>query len=282
MIEPGGSAARVRGTTVALVALAILAFAGNSLLARAALGTGQIGWGSFTAVRLAAGAAILLPWLLRGPRERPSWRGALALLVYCGAFSFAYVRLNAATGAMVLFAAVEATILVAGALSGNRVRAIDLAGVAMAMTGVVVLIGGRAEAGPVLAMLGMVVAGIAWGLYSVLGRSAADPARRTAGNFLVAALVAAPLPLLDAGPAPALGGVALAIASGAFASGLGYVAWYRVVPRLPHATVGAAQLATPVVAALAAAVLLGEPLTVRLAVAAALILGGIAATLRRA
>nr|WP_276616552.1 EamA family transporter [Sphingomonas sp. SFZ2018-12] len=128
----------------------------------------------------------------------------------------------------------------------------------------------------------MVVAGIAWGLYSVLGRSAADPARRTAGNFLVAALVAAPLPLLDAGPAPAFGGVALAIASGAFASGLGYVAWYRVVPRLPHATVGAAQLATPVVAALAAAVLLGEPLTVRLAVAAALILGGIAATLRRA
>lgn len=269
-------------TTVILAALAIMAFAGNSLLARAALADGQIGPGSFTAIRLAAGAVVLLPWLLRGAGERPSWRGALALFVYCGAFSFAYVELNAATGAMVLFAAVQTTILAASFRSGNRIRAIDVAGVVLAMAGVGILLGSRAAPGPILAMLSMIVAGVAWGLYSVMGRSTADPARRTAGNFLLAALFSMPLPLLDAGHQLTAGGVALAIASGAITSGLGYVIWYKVVPRLPHATVGAAQLATPVVAALAAAVLLGEPLTGRLTLAALLIIGGIAATLRRA
>ncbi len=269
-------------TTVILAALAIMAFAGNSLLARAALADGQIGPGSFTTVRLVAGAVVLLPWLLRGAGEPPSWRGALALFCYCGAFSFAYVELNAATGAMVLFAAVQITILTASFLSGNRIRGIDVAGVVLAMAGVGLLLGARAAPGPILAMLSMIAAGIAWGLYSVMGRSTADPARRTASNFLLAALFSAPLPLLDAGHGLTSNGVALAIASGAITSGLGYVLWYKVVPRLPHATVGAAQLATPVVAAIAAAALLSEPLTWRLALAALLIIGGIAATLRRA
>ncbi len=269
-------------TTVVLAVLSIMAFAGNSLLARAALAGGQIGPGSFTAIRLAVGAVVLLPWLLRGADEWPSWRGAFALFVYCGAFSFAYVELNAATGAMVLFAAVQITILAASFLAGNRIRTIDIVGVMLAMAGVGILLGARAAPGPILAMLSMIVAGIAWGLYSVMGRSTVDPARRTAGNFLLAALYSAPLPLLDGGHAITASGVILAIASGAITSGLGYVAWYKVVPRLPPATVGAVQLATPVVAAVAAAVLLSEPLTWRLALAALLIIGGIAATLRRA
>ena len=268
--------------TLLLAALAITGFAANSLLARAALGGGLIGPGSFTAIRLASGAAILLPWLLRSPRERLSWRGALALFGYCAAFSFAYVELNAATGAMVLFAAVQVTILSATALSGGRVRAIDVVGVVLAMAGVVILIGAHAAPGPLLAIGSMIAAGIAWGLYSVLGRSATDPARRTAGNFVLAALLAAPLPLLDGSHRLAIEGVALAVVSGMVASGLGYLVWYKVIPRLPSATVGAAQLATPVVAALAAAALLGEPLSWRLAAAALLILGGIAATSRRA
>lgn len=267
--------------TLLLAALAITGFAANSLLARAALGSGLIGPGSFTAIRLASGAVILSPWLLRGPRERLCWRGALALFVYCGAFSFAYVELNAATGAIVLFAAVQLTILAATSLSGSRIRAIDITGVVLAMAGVVILVGEHAAPGPLLAIGSMIGAGIAWGLYSVLGRSATDPARRTAGNFALAALLAAPLPLFDGGHALDINGVALAITSGVFASGLGYVVWYKVIPRLPSATVGAAQLATPVVAAVAAAVLLSEPLTLRLALAALLILGGIAATLRR-
>lgn len=267
--------------TLALAVLAIMAFAGNSLLARAALADGQIGPGSFTAIRLAAGAAILLPWLFRGVRERPNWRGALALFVYCGAFSFAYVELSAATGAMVLFAAVQVTIVTASFLSGTRLRAIDVAGVVLAMTGVVILLGANATPGPIVAMLSMIAAGVAWGLYSVLGRTTADPARRTAGNFLLAALLAVPLPLLDSGHDFTASGIGLAIASGAITSGLGYLAWYKVIPRLPQATVGAAQLATPVVAALAAAALLSEPLTSRLALAAVLIIGGIAATFRR-
>ena len=268
--------------TFALVALAIVAFAGNSLLTRAALADGQIGPGSFTAIRLGAGAVVLLPWLLRGQREWPSWRGALALFLYCWAFSFAYVELNAATGAMVLFAAVQLTVLAASFVSGNRLRVIDLAGVLLAMAGVGILLGARAAPGPILAMLSMIIAGVAWGLYSVMGRSTADPARRTAGNFLLAALFSAPLPLLDAGRAITASGTTLAVVSGAITSGLGYVIWYKVVPRLPPATVGAAQLATPVVAALTAALLLSEPLMWRLALAALLIIGGIAVTLRRA
>lgn len=268
--------------TFALAALAIVAFAGNSLLTRAALADGQIGPGSFTAIRLGAGAVVLLPWLLRGQREWPSWRGALALFLYCWAFSFAYVELNAATGAMVLFAAVQLTVLAASFVSGNRLRVIDLAGVLLAMAGVGILLGARAAPGPILAMLSMIIAGVAWGLYSVMGRSTADPARRTAGNFLLAALFSAPLPLLDAGRAITASGTTLAVVSGAITSGLGYVIWYKVVPRLPPATVGAAQLATPVVAALTAALLLSEPLTWRLALAALLIIGGIAVTLRRA
>lgn len=268
--------------TIALAGLAIMAFAGNSLLTRAALADEQIGPGSFTAIRLGAGAVVLLPWLLRGMSERPSWRGALALFLYCGAFSFAYVELSAATGAMVLFAAVQITILAAGVLSGNRIRAIDGVGIALAMAGVGILIGGRVEPGPILAMLSMMVAGVAWGLYSVMGRSTADPARRTAGNFLLAALFAVPLPLLDSGYGVTASGIMLAIASGAITSGLGYVAWYKVIPRLAHATVGSAQLATPVVAAFMAAALLNEPLTLQLALASLMILGGIAVTIKRA
>ncbi|MBA3896837.1 MAG: DMT family transporter [Sphingomonadaceae bacterium] len=270
-----------RLTIAALATVAIMGFAGNSLLTRAALGNGLIGPGSFTAIRLGAGAVVLMPWLLRGEREWPNWRGPLLLLVYCAAFSFAYVELNTATGAMVLFAAVQITILAAGRLAGAHTRAVELAGIALAMTGVAVLLGTKAERGPVFAVLMMTLAGLAWGLYSILGRSAADPARRTAGNFLIAAVLAAPLALFDIHHGVTASGVLLAIASGALASGLGYVAWYMVVPRLPHSTIGTAQLATPVIAAIAAAVLLSEPLTLRLTVAALLILGGIAATLWR-
>jgi drug/metabolite transporter (DMT)-like permease len=268
--------------TVLLALLAVAAFAGNSLLARAALGEGLIGAGSFTAIRLAAGAAALLPFLLRGPLAGAfSWRGALALFVYCAGFSFAYLELGAATGAMVLFAAVQATVVASGLLSGQKLRTGDIAGIALALGGVALLLGTRLAPGPLLAMTSMIAAGIAWGLYSVLGRSAADPARRTAANFVLAALLAAPLPLLDGAIGVQMPGAVLAVIAGALTSGLGYVAWYRLVPRLPHAAVGAVQLATPVVAALAAAVLLAEPLTPRLAGAAALIIGGIALTFRR-
>ena len=267
--------------TSTLAVVAVIGFAGNSLLARAALGGGLIGPGSFTAIRLAAGATMLLPWLLRGKREWPAVNGALALLIYCAAFSFAYLALTAATGAMVLFASVQATIFLAGRLTGAPMRVLDIVGVALAMIGVAVLLGTSLKPGPLLALASMVVAGIAWGIYTLLGRSTADPARRTAGNFLLAALLALPLTLLDKGQIVSTSGVLLASASGAFASGLGYVAWYVVVPRLPHATVGAAQLATPALAAIAGSTLLGEPLTVRLAIASLLILGGIAATLKR-
>ena len=271
-----------RPGTALLAVLAVAAFAGNSLLARAALGEGLIGAGSFTAIRLAAGATVLLPFLLRGQLAGAfSWRGALALFAYCAGFSFAYLELGAATGAMVLFATVQATVLASAALSGKRPRPTDLAGITLALGGVALLLGAQLAPGPLLAMASMIVAGIAWGLYSVLGRGTADPARRTATNFALASLLAAPLPLIDGAVGVQMPGVVLAAIAGALTSGLGYVAWYRLVPRLPHAAIGAVQLATPVVAALAAAAFLSEPLTLRLAVAAMLIIGGIALTFRQ-
>ena len=264
-----------------LVTLAIVAFAGNSLLARAALKGDLIGPGTFTAIRLAAGAAILLPFFRFRSRPQINWRGSVALVVYAVGFGFAYIGLGTATGALILFAAVQATILAAGALGGDRPRVIDLTGIGCALAGVLVLVGGDVAPGPPWAMASMIVAGIAWGLYSLMGRASSDPVGLTAKNFLLSALLCAPLPLLETN-VPATGtGIGLAVLSGAFASGLGYAIWYKAVPQLPHASVGAVQLATPVVAALAAFPLLAEPLTPRLAAAALLILGGIAATLRK-
>jgi drug/metabolite transporter (DMT)-like permease len=203
------------------------------------------------------------------------------LLAYCASFSFAYVQLGAAAGAMLLFTAVQATVLLLGARAGKALRAPDLAGIALALGGVAILLAPDARAGPMLAMISMVAAGVAWGVYSVLGQQAGDPAQRTAGNFILAALLAAPLAGLDAGLLISARGAVFAAVSGAVTSALGYVLWYRLVPRLPQAAIGAVQLATPVLAAVGAALLLAEPLSLRLGVAALLILGGISLTLGR-
>ena len=265
-------------TTVATVA-AITAFAGNSLLTRAALGNDLIGPGAFSSIRLAAGAVILLPWFLRGGPRRVDLRQALALLIYVVAFSFAYRGLDAGIGAMILFAAVQAVIVLSAWSAGQQLRGIEMIGVALAILGMIVLLGVPGGTVPLAPALTMVGAGCAWGLYTIMGRGTDLPARSTAGNFLIAAVVAAPLPLLESGTVMTMTGILLAIVAGALTSGLGYVIWYSVVPRLRHATIGAAQLATPVIAAIGGAVFLGETLTWRLGLAAGLILGGIMLTL---
>jgi drug/metabolite transporter (DMT)-like permease len=266
----------------ALTLLAIVAFAGNSLLTRAALGGGLIGPGAFSAIRLAAGALILLPWALAAPRARPSILGAVSLLAYVVGFSFAYRTLGAAMGAMILFASVQATILALGAARGVRISLNELCGMGVALAGMVYLLGGRSgSAAPLAPVLMMAVAGVAWAVYTQFGRGAARPARSTAGNFLLAAIIASPLPLLDAAGETHMAGVVLACVAGAVTSGLGYIVWYAVAPRLRTGTVGAVQLATPVVAGVGGAVMLGEPLTVRLAIAGGVILAGIALTLWR-
>ncbi|WP_379922760.1 DMT family transporter [Erythrobacter sp. R86502] len=271
--------------TLALASLAIAAFAGNSLLARAALGEGAIGAGAFSAIRLAAGAIILLPVIGRWPR-RGDWSGALALAIYVAGFSFAYRTLDAGTGALILFAAVQATILLVGHARGEALTRTGWAGIAAAMAGLVVLLAPGGTAFDPLAAGLMGAAGAAWGAYTLLGRSRDDPAGRTARSFLLAAPLMLPLVWWDASAAGHLlaasrNGALLAAISGAITSGLGYVVWYTVIPRLRLATVASVQLATPVVAALGGAVWLAEPVGWRMIAGGGLVLGGIMLTLAK-
>lgn len=271
---------------VFLAIIAIAAFAGNSLLARAALADGAIEAGTFSAIRLAAGALVLLPFLQGRPRLRDG-KGAAALFVYIAGFSFAYLTLSAATGAFILFGCVQASVMGIGILKGDRPGRSGWLGLVIALTGMgwLFLPRGAAVDGagvgidPIAALM-MAAAGIAWGIYTIIGRGGSDPARNTAANFLVATPLALPLVLLD-NAMPSFLGVTLAVMSGALTSGLGYVIWYRVAPQLQLATAASLQLATPIVAALGGAVLLAEPLTLNVAIAGGLIIGGIVLTLRK-
>lgn len=264
----------------ALTSIAMLAFAGNSLLCRLALRSTAIDPATFTAVRLASGAAML-SLLVRLRREaasgRGSWPSALALFAYAAGFSFAYVSLSAATGALLLFGAVQATMIGVGVLRGERLRAAQFAGLVLALSGLIGLLLPGLTAPPAGAAVLMLGAGVAWGIYSLRGRDAGDPTRVTAGNFLRAA----PLGLLCALPwlfraTPDPVGVGYAIVSGALASGVGYAIWYSVVPELKAARGAVVQLCVPVIATLGGAALLGETITLRVVVASATILGGIA------
>lgn len=266
-------------TTLA-TALALVAFAANSLLCRAALRTGSMDAASFTALRLASGALVLLPWVLRGPR---AWdvRAALALAVYAGGFSFAYVALDAGTGALLLFGLVQATMVGAGLARGERPGPVRTLGLVAASAGVVWLVlPGVSAPDPVGALL-MALAGVAWGVYSLLGRGAARPSRATAANFVMATPVALVLLAIahlvdDFDVTWTPGGLALAVASGALTSGLGYVVWYAALPGHTATTAAVVQLAVPVLAAVGGVWFLHEEATSRLLVASVLTLGGVA------
>lgn len=265
---------------VALVALAMLAFAGNSLLARAALRETAIDAASFTTVRVLAGAAML--WLL--VRLRPgqaavggSWPSALALFIYAAGFSFAYLSLTAATGALLLFGAVQVTMIGRGVWAGERLRPLQIVGALLAFGGLVGLLLPGLSAPPLRGSALMLGAGVAWGVYSLRGRGAGDPLRASAGNFLRAAPLALALSALLLGRAsldPA--GVGYAVASGALTSGIGYAIWYTALPSLTATSAATVQLSVPVIAAFGGVVLLGEAPTLRLILASVAILGGIA------
>ena len=281
---------------VVLVATAMLAFAGNSLLCRMALKHTAIDAASFTAIRLLSGACML--WLVvrlsRGksaphPTGRPmpgNWLSACALFVYAAGFSFAYVSMSAATGALLLFASVQATMIGYGIWRGERLRKLQWSGIALALAGLVTLmLPGLAAPAP-LAALSMISAGAAWGVYSLRGKSAPNPDQNnptevTAGNFLrtvpMALALTLVMRLLIAGylkPDPA--GMAYAVVSGALASGLGYALWYQALPALKATHAATVQLSVPVIAALGGVLLLDEALTGPLVLASFTILGGIA------
>ncbi|WP_037504193.1 DMT family transporter [Sphingomonas jaspsi] len=258
---------------------AIIAFAGNSLIARAALGSDRIGPADFTLLRLASGALVLFPFIQRRPNinDLPS---AIALLAYMLGFSLAYRALPAATGALILFAFVQVTIVFGGIAKGDSLSGRAVFGLAVALSGIAWLLAPDASLPSLVPTVMMAGAGVAWGFYTLAGRAGGNPTARTARNFALASVLAAPLLIVD-GPVPTNSGIALAVLAGVVTSALGYVLWYRVAPRLPLATVAAVQLATPIAAALGAAVLLAEPLSLRFAVAAAAVLGGIALTFKR-
>lgn len=269
-----------RGRALSLTALAMIAFAGNSLLCRVALTDTGIDAASFTTIRLASGALTL--WLVaslarRERGGRGNWLSAFALTAYAAGFSFAYLSLSAATGALLLFGAVQATMIGHGLAKGERFRAPQLAGLALALAGLVGLLMPGLAAPPLGGAAWMLGAGVAWGVYSLRGRGAGDPTRVTAGNFLRAVPLALALGALTwPGAAVDAAGFAYAVASGALASGLGYAIWYTALPALKATHAATVQLSVPVIAAAGGAAFLGEVVTLRLALASAAILGGIA------
>lgn len=286
---------RMHSRTIFLTAISMLAFAGNSLLCRMALKLTQVDAASFTAVRLLSGAValvLLLWWRSRAAavsqiKTYGNWSSALALFAYAALFSFAYVGMTAATGALLLFGAVQASMIGWGLARGERLGSWQWVGFVVALAGLVALMLPGFAAPSLGIALTMVAAGVAWGVYSLQGKAstpgkAPDPLATTCGNFvrtvpMALALCAALLPTLRWDGA----GIALAVVSGAVMSGMGYAIWYRALPALQATSAATVQLSVPVIAAVGGVLLLGEAYSWQLQVASIAILGGIALVLRK-
>jgi drug/metabolite transporter (DMT)-like permease len=289
--------------TTLFTVFALLGFAANSILCRLALGSGSVDAATFTLIRLVAGAVALLalqgiagsagrkpkvmglaqatpaPTTAAVPTSRDRWISAALLFLYAGPFSYAYLSLGVATGALILFPSAQFTLLVGAILAGEKLHAFEAIGIAVALAGFIYLISPGLHAPSPAGSALMVVAGIAWGLYSLRGRGSRDPIGATTGNFMrsvpfallvVAVAFTAHKAHVDAG------GTCLAVASGAIASGLGYVSWYAALRHLSAIRAAALQVTVPIIAALGGFLLLSEPLTTRLLVSAPLILIGVA------
>jgi len=272
---------RERIGIVILTCLALAAFAANSVLCRLALGHGAIDAASFTAVRLVSGAVTLLmvtALFTSENRSKPrgSWTSATALFLYAITFSFAYVSLSTATGALILFAAVQVTMVLSALWSGERPHLLEWLGLFIALSGLVYLVfPGLSSPSPWGSFL-MTVAGISWGVYSIRGRGATNPLAITTDNFLrsvplVLGVSLVLLQMVQFSPK----GVLLAVASGALASGVGYVIWYAALRRLTTTRAAAVQLSVPVLAALGGVIFLSEQISIRLLISSITILGGL-------
>jgi drug/metabolite transporter (DMT)-like permease len=286
-----------------LTLLAMIAFASNSLLCRAALKESSIDAATFTFLRIFSGAVAL--WLIMSVRTRMiverttsplvetgsnsslvarhvlfrygNWISAAALFGYAAGFSFAYVSLSAGTGALLLFGAVQATMILWGLHKGERLSMIQIVGFILAVIGFVVLVFPGLSAPPLAGSILMLGAGVAWGVYSLRGKGERNAASVTAGNFVRAVPFATALIVIFAPWTHAdFAGIACAIISGAVTSGLGYVVWYKALPGLKAASAATVQLSVPVLAATGGILLLGEPITVRYLLASVAVLGGIA------
>lgn len=270
-----------------LTALAMLAFAGNSVLCRLALADATIDPASFTVLRIASGAAMLLLVLSLTHRHKSStghgsWLSALMLFIYAACFSYAYVTLSAGAGALILFGFVQATMITWGLWSGDRPGGLEWLGWAVATAGLVWLVMPGVEAPPLAGAMLMAASGAAWGIYTLRGRGESDPLAATAANFTRALVFAAALALIAIGNTDISGrGALLALLSGAVTSGIGYVIWYAAVHELSAMQAALVQLSVPAIAAGGGVLLLAEPLTMRLLLSVVLVLGGISLALSR-
>ena len=269
-----------RSQILVLTLVAMIAFAGNSLLCRVALKDTAIDAASFTSIRIVSGAIVL--WLIvqlrsGGHRATGSWRSALALFAYAAGFSFAYINLTAATGALLLFGAVQTTMIGYGLWHGERLQKRQIVGLAFALTGLIGLLLPGLSAPPLLGSALMLGAGIAWGIYSLRGKGAGDPICATAGNFIRAVPFCAGLSLAMLSLASVdQAGLWLAVASGALTSGIGYVIWYTALRGLTATSAATVQLSVPVIAAIGGILFLDEAVTLRLLLASIAVLGGVA------
>jgi len=269
-----------------LTILTLVAFASNSVLARWALIGNEMGPWSFVLIRFVSGAVMLV--LLIGPMKslkEGSWRGAGALLIYGVLFSFAYLMLATGTGALILFAAVQITMLGWGYFKGERLSGLQWGGFILAVAGLIYLLSPGLEAPSLLGSVLMIVSGLGWGIYSIIGKGAGNPTAQTGGNFARAAfiLLFATAPVLWFSPEslPTVKGWGFASTSGIVTSALGYALWYRVLKDLRVTTAGLAQLSVPAFAAIGGVLFVSEPLTFRFVLASAIILCGVGlATLR--
>ena len=271
---------------ILLTTFALIAFAANSIICRMALGNEAVDPASFTTVRLVSGAVVL--WLIvkaspGGKPGRPpgSWWSAAMLFLYAAAFSFAYVSLNAGVGALILFGSVQATMITAGLMKGERPPVLAWCGLIIALTGLVYLVFPGLAAPSFSGAALMAMAGFAWGVYSLRGLGSTDPVAVTGGNFLRSVPMTAVVSLIML---PSLNlsmeGVLLAALSGGLTSGIGYVVWYAALRNLSATRAAMLQLLVPIIAAAGGVLLLSEAVTMRLVLAGILIIGGVGLTLK--
>lgn len=265
--------------------IALIAFSANSVLCRLALSDGAIDAGSFTIIRLLSGALMLIVLMflskMRGNNtnensNKGSWFAGLMLFFYAVAFSFAYISLDTATGALVLFAAVQTTLIYNSFLSGNRLQLAEFIGLVIAFLGVVYLLLPGLNEPPIIGTLLMALAGICWGMYTVKGQGSANALFDTGYNFIRSLVFVIPLVLIGFNTFNYTRyGVLLALISGAITSGLGYTIWYVALKDLRSVQAGVLQLLVPVITALGGIVFMSEPITYRLSISMVLIIGGI-------
>lgn len=281
MLQAGSISINKVIKTSIFTALALIAFAANSVLCRLALGEGTIDAASFTVIRLLSGALVLLALIMPGrdkeaSSSRGSWPASLMLFIYAVAFSFAYISLDTGTGALVLFGSVQITMILLSLVSGNRLHLVEWAGVLIAFGGFVYLLLPEVSSPSVVGFLLMTVAGIAWGLYTLKGRGSDNPLMDTAYNFFrTIPFVLILLIMAMQNAHYSAEGVLLAILSGGIASGLGYTIWYIALGGLATTQAAVVQLSVPVIAAFGGVIFVSEAITVRLTLSASMVLGGI-------